>query len=75
MDQRSIYLQNTATLLLDHMPRVGRVVAMARPRCNLQGFLWGIILQEDENRPRVRGTPQRKHEIAVRPLVAPLYPS
>ena len=66
-----IHQQNTAPLLLDQVPRVGRVVPMARPRCNLQGFFWGTILQGHENHPPVRGTPQRKHEIAVRPLVAP----
>ena len=71
MDQRSIHQQNTATLLLDQVPRVTRVVAMARPRCNLRGFFWGIILQRYENHSRVRGSPQRKHEIGVRPLVAP----
>ena len=61
MDQHSIHEQNTPTLLLDHEPCVGRVVAMARSRCNLRRFFSGIILQGYENHPRVCGNPERKH--------------
>ena len=43
---------------------------MACPRCNLQRLFFGIILQGYENRPRVRGTSQRKHEVAARALIA-----